>query len=175
MYMVAVHVVTTYSGQSYTSFVEERIFAPLGMTSSTFSLAKAEASGKLTQGWTEEGRRVPWRFDAETATLIAGPGGVISNAVDMVGLYTPFSAFRLHSCMLQTKWISTWINEGIHDNQTIFPVSVYRNATYSYTVATDHPTAPGRSIVGHGMGWGRSSYRGHDVRVGYNWFHGSNG
>lgn len=86
MYTVADHVIATYAGQSYTSFVEDRIFAPLGMTSSTFSPTKAEASGKFTQGWTGQGRRLPEYFTEQTAFLAAGPGGVISNAVDMVGL-----------------------------------------------------------------------------------------
>ena len=95
MYIVAAHVIATYSGQSYTSFVEERIFTPLGMTSSTYSPTKAEASGKLTAGWTKEGRRVPARFTEDMAlAIIAGPGGVISNAVDMVSLYK-----RLLTCI----------------------------------------------------------------------------
>ncbi|KAI9567885.1 beta-lactamase/transpeptidase-like protein [Boletus coccyginus] len=145
MYMVADHVIATYAGQSYTSFVEDRIFAPLGMTSSTFSPTKAEASGKFTQGWTKEGRRVPEWLNEHTAFLMAGPGGVISSAVDMV------------------KWISMWIGKGVHDNQMVIPPSVYQNATYSYSVATDHPIYPEHSIVGYGMGWFRSSYRGHDV------------
>ena len=84
--MVAAHVIATYAGQSYTSFVEERLFAALGMASSTFSLEKAEASGKFTQGWTMDGRRVPECLTEEMAFAIAGPGGIISNAVDMVGL-----------------------------------------------------------------------------------------
>ncbi|KAH0826362.1 beta-lactamase/transpeptidase-like protein [Lanmaoa asiatica] len=90
MYMVAAQVIATYSGRPYTSFVEERIFTPLGMTSTTFSPAKAEASGKFTQGWTKEGRRVPECFTEEVAFMMAGPGGIISNAVDMVGLCTPY-------------------------------------------------------------------------------------
>ena len=84
--MVAAHVVATYAGQSYTSFVEERIFLPLGMTSSTFSLATAKASGKFTQGWTKRGRRLPPWFNEDMAFLLAGAGGVISNAIDMVRL-----------------------------------------------------------------------------------------
>jgi hypothetical protein len=64
--------------------VEERIFSSLGMTSSTFSPNKAEASGKLTQGWTKDGRRLPEWFTEDTAFLKAGPGGIISNAIDMV-------------------------------------------------------------------------------------------
>ncbi|KAG9311213.1 beta-lactamase/transpeptidase-like protein [Chiua virens] len=145
MYMVASHVIATYSGQPYTSFVEERVFSPLGMTSSTFSPTKAEAFGKFTQGWSEDGRRIPECFDENMAFMMAGTGGIISNAVDMA------------------KWVSTWISEGVYDNRTIIPLSVYRNVSYSYSVATDHPTNPGYSIVGYGMGWLRSSYRGHDV------------
>ncbi|KAF8132810.1 beta-lactamase/transpeptidase-like protein [Boletus edulis] len=145
MYMVAAHVIETYAGQSYTSFVQERIFAPLGMTSTTFSPAEAEASGQMTHGWTREGRRIPECFNEETAFAMAGPGGIISNAIDMA------------------KWISTWINEGVYDNQTVIPDYVYRNVSYSYSVSIDHPTDPEHSIVGYGMGWFRTSYRGHDV------------
>ncbi|KAF8436227.1 beta-lactamase/transpeptidase-like protein [Boletus edulis BED1] len=145
MYMVAAHVIETYAGQSYTSFVQERIFVPLGMTSTTFSPAEAEASGQMTHGWTSEGRRVPECFNEETAFAMAGPGGIISNAIDMA------------------KWISTWINEGVYDNQTVIPDYVYKNVSYSYSVSIDHPTDPEHSIVGYGMGWFRTSYRGHNV------------
>ena len=84
--MVAAHVIATYAGQSYTSFVEKHLFAVLGMALLTFSLAKAEASGKFTQGWTTDGRRVPECLTEEMAFVIAGPGGIISNAIDMVSL-----------------------------------------------------------------------------------------
>ena len=86
MYMVVDHVAATYAGQWYTSFVEECIFVPLGMSSSTFSLIKA---GKFTQGWTKEGRRVPEHSTKDTAFVMAGPGGftwLISNAVNLIWL-----------------------------------------------------------------------------------------
>jgi len=142
--MVAAQVIETYSGLPYTSFVEERIFAPLEMTSSTFSPTKAEATGKFTQGWTKEGRRAPC-FTEEMASVMAAPGGIITNAVDMA------------------KWISTWIGKGVHGNRTIIPPSVYQNVSYSYSVCADHPADSKHSIEGYGMGWFRSSYRGHDV------------
>ncbi|KAF8132830.1 beta-lactamase/transpeptidase-like protein [Boletus edulis] len=135
MYMVATHVIETYAGQLYTSFVQERIFVPLGMTSTTFSPAEAEASGQMTHGWTSEGRRVPECFNEETAFAMAGPGGIISNAIDM----------------------------GVYNNQTVIPDYVYKNVSYSYSVSIDHTTDPEHSIVGYGMGWFRTSYRGHDV------------
>lgn len=93
IYTVAAHIVATYSGQSYTSFVEERIFAPLGMVSSTFSPTEAKASDSLTQGWSKKGRRVPEIFAEDPAFVMAGPAGVISNAIDTVGHCVPFSAY----------------------------------------------------------------------------------
>ncbi|KAH7890288.1 beta-lactamase/transpeptidase-like protein [Phlebopus sp. FC_14] len=145
MFIVGAHIIATYSGQPYTSFIEERVFSPLGMTESTFSPAKAESSGKYTQGWTKGGRRIPEWFSEETAYLKAGPGGVISNAIDM------------------SKWIATWLNEGVHEGETVFPLSVYKNASYAYSVSSDHPASSEYSIAGYGMGWFRRSYLGHDV------------
>ncbi|KAF9233583.1 beta-lactamase/transpeptidase-like protein [Melanogaster broomeanus] len=130
MYMVGAHIIATYADKPYTSFVEERIFSPLGMTSSTFSPEKAESSGKFSQGWTKDGRRLPEWFSEYTAVLMAGPGGIISSAADM---------------------------------SSLIPPSVYRNVSYSYAVSPDYPIDSNNSIVGYGMGWFRSSYRGHDV------------
>jgi len=87
MFMVAGHIIETYSGQNYTSFVEDRIFTPLGMSSSTFSPAKATESGKFTQGWTGSGRLLPEWFTEDMIMLMAGAGGVISSAVDMAGAF----------------------------------------------------------------------------------------
>ncbi|KAF9232374.1 beta-lactamase/transpeptidase-like protein [Melanogaster broomeanus] len=145
MYVVGAHIIATYADKPYTSFVEERIFSPLGMSSSTFSPEKAESSGKFSQGWTKDGRRLPQWFSEDTAFLFAGPGGVISSAVDM------------------SKWILMWINEGVHHNKAFIPLSVYQNVSYSYAIDTDHPIDSEYSIAGYGMGWSRSSYRGHDV------------
>lgn len=145
MYITTAHIVSKYAAQSYTSFVEERIFAPLGMASSTFSPSKAASSGKYTQGWTKEGRLIPEWFTEEIAFTAAGAGGVISNAVDM------------------TKWIAMWLNKGTYRGKSIIPASVYYNATSSYAVYLDRPMGPYISIGGYGMGWHRQSYRGYDL------------
>ncbi|KAI6121290.1 beta-lactamase/transpeptidase-like protein [Pisolithus sp. B1] len=145
MYITAAHIVSKYAGQPYTSFVKERIFAPLDMASSTFSPREAAASGKYTQGWTKEGRLIPEWFTEEIAFTVAGAGGVISSAVDM------------------SKWISMWLNEGTYKGKLIIPASVYHNTTSSYAVHLDHPVDPYSSIGGYGLGWARQSYRGYDL------------
>ncbi|KAG1846985.1 beta-lactamase/transpeptidase-like protein [Suillus subalutaceus] len=139
------HIIETYSAQTYTSFVEDRIFTPLGMTSSTFSPAKAGKTGRFTQGWTNSGRLIPQCFTEEIVTLMAGAGGVISSAVDM------------------SKWVALWLNKGVHNNITVILLSVYGNASQSYSIIVGASADPEFSIQGYGMGWGRNSYLGHDI------------
>lgn len=86
MYILGSHIISTYSGRPYTQFARERIWEPLNMNSTTFSPVQAAKSGKRTQTWTADGRRIPfWFSDDDMVDLNAGPGGVISNVVDMVG------------------------------------------------------------------------------------------
>ncbi|KAG1768064.1 beta-lactamase transpeptidase-like protein [Suillus placidus] len=145
MFTTVAHIIETYSAQTYTSFVEDRIFTPLGMSSSTFSPAKAGKTGRFTQGWTSNGRLLPECFTEEMATLMAGAGGVISSAVDM------------------SKWVALWLNKGVHNNVTVIPLSVYGNASQSYSVSISASADPELSIQGYGMGWFRNSYLGHDI------------
>ncbi|KAG2063760.1 beta-lactamase transpeptidase-like protein [Suillus decipiens] len=145
MFIAVAHIIETYSAQTYTSFVEDRIFTPLGMSSSTFSPAKAAKTGRFSQGWTSSGRLLPEYFTEEMATLMAGAGGVISNAVDM------------------SKWVALWLNKGVHNNVTFIPLSVYGNTSQSYSICTGTSPDPDFLIQGYGMGWFRSSYLGHDM------------
>lgn len=84
MYMVTAHVISAYANVSYTTFVSDRIFKPLNMSSTTYFPSQAVASGRMTQSWTKTGRRIPQWFTDDVVGLNAGPGGVISNVVDLV-------------------------------------------------------------------------------------------
>ena len=72
---------------SYMDFVKDRILTPLNMTSTTFSESEASQDGKLSQAWTAFGRRIPFWMPDDRVLLNAGPGGIISNAVDMVSFF----------------------------------------------------------------------------------------
>lgn len=100
MYMLASRIITHYTG-SYTSFVKDRIFIPLNMSSTTYLPSEAVASGEMTQSWTKQGRRISQWFTDETTELHAGPGGVISSAEDMVCIFTSASIF---SCMIKSDF-----------------------------------------------------------------------
>lgn len=88
MYVLGSYIISTYAGKPFHEFVEERIFSPLNMTSTTYSGITASANGKFSQPFTfylNETRRIPFAFNTQALSdVIAGPGGIISNTVDMV-------------------------------------------------------------------------------------------
>ena len=85
MYILCAQIVETYSGKSLADFVGERILTPLNMTASTYSGSEAASTGLMSQAWSLGGRRIPYIFaDDRVASNVAGPGGLISNAIDMV-------------------------------------------------------------------------------------------
>ncbi|KAF8495154.1 beta-lactamase/transpeptidase-like protein [Russula emetica] len=52
-------IVSTLTGMHYPDFVNSRIFKPLGMTSSTYSINAALKTGRFTNTWTSFGRLIP--------------------------------------------------------------------------------------------------------------------
>jgi len=83
MYVVGAYIVSTLTGMRYPDFVNSRIFKPLGMTSSTYSINAALQTGRFTNTWTSFGRRIPPWVKEEYVDLTAGPGGVISSVEDL--------------------------------------------------------------------------------------------
>lgn len=151
MYITAAHIISTYAG-SFTTFVKERIFDPLNMTSTTYSLSEAAVSGRMTQAWTsiENGRRIPHWFDDELNQSIAGAGGVISSAADMA------------------KWVETYLNSGLNrrTNTTVIPKSTLDEITTPHFVVNGPEKAlfaPDSMVAGYGAGWARSSIHGLDI------------
>lgn len=84
MYTVGSYIVSTLTGMRYPDFVDSRIFKPLGMTSSTYSIDGALQTGRFTNTWTSFGRLIPPWIKEEFVDLSAGPGGVISSVIDLV-------------------------------------------------------------------------------------------
>ena len=87
MYVLASHIISLYSGKPFREFVQERIFNPLNMTSTTYSPTRASASGLFSgESWSSESRRwIPyWIKDETMEEFIAAAGGIISNTADMV-------------------------------------------------------------------------------------------
>lgn len=161
MFVVASHIISTYTG-SYTQFVKERIFDPLNMTSTTFSLSEAVNSGKMSQNWASQGngRRIPHWMNDGVAHMMAGSGGIISSVVDVVRVVF-FICTMLSDDVIQAKWVEVLLNSGFHthSNTTIIPKSAFDQITSAQVVAGG---APG-PVVGYCAGWLRETFLGHDV------------
>ncbi|KAJ3482349.1 hypothetical protein NLI96_g7040 [Meripilus lineatus] len=151
MYIFGTHIISTYAGKPFHQFVEERIFGSLNMTSTTYSGITASQSGKFSQAFTfyaNETRRIPFAFNTQALSdIVGGPGGIISNTVDMV------------------KWMGMLLNNGTDPatGATIIPPSVFAEVTTMRVVEDETPPSPGLSIVGYGLGWEKASIYGHEL------------
>ncbi|KAF8316080.1 beta-lactamase/transpeptidase-like protein, partial [Clavulina sp. PMI_390] len=111
-YMTLAHLIDTLSLQSFHSFVNQHIFAPLNLTHTTYNTSFAALTGHLADGFVTVRRGVPKEeggigflgakhkavelFIDEITDLTAGPGGVMMNAKDAA------------------KWLQTLLLEGKH-------------------------------------------------------------
>lgn len=85
MFILGAHIVSEYSGKTFFGFVQERIFDPLSMSSTTYFSDVADRSGHISQAFTDGRRRIPYWFSSKaSAELVAGAGGILSSTVDMV-------------------------------------------------------------------------------------------
>ncbi|KAF7350188.1 Beta-lactamase domain-containing protein [Mycena venus] len=146
MYIAGSYVVSKFSGMAYRDFVETRIMLPLNMSSSTMHPDRVSENDTFSQTWTPTKRRIPFFITEHTADLIAGAGGVISSAKDML------------------LWARLIMNGGV-DPQT--NVQIIPNATVNL-VTTGHSVFSNEgneffSVMEYGLGWVRTAYRGHEL------------
>ncbi|KAJ7292859.1 beta-lactamase/transpeptidase-like protein [Mycena rebaudengoi] len=162
MYMAGTHVVTRYSGPSYRDFVEQRIMQPLGMYSSTLYPDRAFNSGNLTQAWTPSGRRIPFFLPEQ---LCRYDCGCWRRHVHCGGYGTfLFAQGPPFTYVAQLKWVKLHLNGGIDATTgvSVIPSATFDLATSAQSIAFPKGDAT-NSLVAYGMGWGRNSYRGHEV------------
>ena len=98
MFMTGAYLISKYANKPYTEFATERLFKPMNMSTTTFWPGEGRERGLLTQTWTKFGRRVPFGFPDEVVELVAGPGGIISSAADLVRSRVPSSRGLTDEC-----------------------------------------------------------------------------
>ncbi len=142
MFMTAGYLVEKIAGSSWEKFIENRIFYPLGMTESNFSVEDSQRAPDFA---------LPYVLQDEEVTLIPfrnidtiGPAGSInSHVTDMANwvlLNLSKGKFGEHSIVSEGSLLE------IHSPQMISGRSLrYDEVFYSL----------------YGMGWGMTSYRGH--------------
>ncbi|HVP14780.1 MAG TPA: serine hydrolase [Terriglobales bacterium] len=149
MYAAAGQIVEKLSGRTWEDFVRERIFAPLGMASSMFSVADMQAQPDHAVPYNERRDsttiyRIPFYEEAQGV----GPAGsIISNVHDM------------------SRWLMALMNGGRVEGKQVIPAEVLR-ATLEPSIALPNVNLENRGWgellnPAYGMGRWTASYRGH--------------
>ncbi len=149
MYAGVGYLIELQSGQSWEAFVQTRMLDPLGMASTTFSIAEAQKRGEMGVPFTErrdsrELYRLPYYEDIAG---VAPCGAMVSNLQDM------------------SRWLITLMNDGKLDGKQVLPSRALK-ATLEPAIALPNSGGESRGwweILNQAYGMGRqtASYRGH--------------
>jgi CubicO group peptidase (beta-lactamase class C family) len=142
MFVLSGLAIKKVSGTSFEGFVDQRVFGPLGMKSSTFSPEAARKLPHIAGREVLNGRAVTVPMFRNTEILNAA-GGVYSNVADLANWMTVnLSGGRLRG----TQVIQGSTLADIHRTHMTSPATI-RDAEF----------VP----VGYGLGWFTNMYRGH--------------
>ncbi|MGH7266349.1 MAG: serine hydrolase, partial [Candidatus Rokuibacteriota bacterium] len=151
MYAGAGYVAELLSGKTWEELVRERIFAPLGMTSSSFTIEEMTALPDHGVPWTErrdsfELYEIPYYREQ---VGVAPAGAIVSNLDDL------------------TKWLRALMHDGRLGDQQVLPAAVLAK-TLEPAIALPNTTLMTRGWgellnPAYGMGRWTASYRGHLV------------
>ncbi len=144
MYMVAGFMVGKIAGMSWEAFVRERLFYPLKMENSSFSVDEVQKGLNYATPYKEHEsnlRSVPFRNIDEI-----GPAGSInSTVVDMV------------------KWISLHLNKGKVAGKPILKEETVSTLHTSHSVCAGLLPSREMPLCNYGLGWFIEPYRGYEM------------
>jgi CubicO group peptidase (beta-lactamase class C family) len=151
MYAAAGYIIELQSGRVWEEFLRERIFKPLEMTSTVFSIADMVKQAEPGVPYTEkrdsfELYQIPYYEDIGGV----GPcGAIISNVQDI------------------SHWLIALMNDGKYNGKQVLPPAVLK-ATLEPAIPLPNTAAEARGFwevlnAAYGMGRETASYRGHLV------------
>ena len=145
MFMAQGALVEKLTNKSWEENVREKIFTPLGMTNSDFSIEDLIKNSDHATGY---GLKHDSVIDKQPHYHIdaMGPAGSINSSVHEM-----------------SNWVLTWINGGKFMDKEILPPSYVKEAMSSQMVISGALPEDFKDIffANYGLGWGMVSYRGH--------------
>jgi len=149
MYAGTGYIIQLQSGKTWEEFVRERIFAPLGMSSTGFSIAELKKQPDRGVPYTEkrdssEIYEIPYYEETDG---MAPAGAIISNVEEM------------------SHWLAALMNEGRYAGTQVLPADVLKQ-TLAPSIALPNSMGESRGYWEllnpvYGMGRWTASYRGH--------------
>ena len=146
MYAASGHIVELLSGNTWEQYVSEKIFTPLNMVNSSFSVEEAKTKGDFA---------LPYYELRESSILQPQPflgnlhgvgpaGSIISNINDL------------------SKWLITQIHGGKYLDKHVIPQRIIKETLQPASLSATVPDKYFESInMMYGMGRNTSSYKGH--------------
>lgn len=148
MYFLAGEVVSAAAGASWDEFVADRLFGPLGMSSTTTYYDQAEEWEDYA--WPHlrvDGQPQP--ADARVrADNVAAAGGTVSNALDWA------------------RWVRFQLDEGVADGRRLVDREALEESFRPQSILTPAYQGffnPDALLNAYGLGWVLSEYRGHTL------------
>jgi CubicO group peptidase (beta-lactamase class C family) len=142
MYAAVGHIIEVVSGMSYEEFVKTRIFQPLGMDSSNFSVEDSKCSVDYSLPYLSKGKEVS-EINFRNMDLMGPAGSINSNLMDMI------------------KWLKFHLNKGKANGKQIISES---SITQIHSPQIPCELWPWKfdeiQFSSYGLGWFIDSYRG---------------
>ncbi len=145
MFGVAGLMIEAASGKSWQDAMRERVFAPLGMTSTVCSSAEAAATGTLAQPYERKGRRAK-PLEIREIEGIGPAGSLHSNADDLA------------------RWLLFNLESGKVDGVQVLEAFALSGLHRPHMPIGGLPPTDNGAPASYGLGWFIDGYRGH-VRV----------
>ena len=134
------------TGDTWAQDVKEKIFTPLGMTHSNFTIKDLTASNDASIGYGVKKDSVIKKLNYYNIAAMS-PAGAINSSVNEM-----------------SKWVIAWINDGNFNGKEIIPSAFRDEAISSQSIISSGlPTKekPDLYFSTYGFGWMLSSYKGH--------------
>jgi CubicO group peptidase (beta-lactamase class C family) len=142
MFMTAGYLVDRVAGESWEEAVRTRIFAPLGMTSSNFSVQDSQKSSDFARPYADRNDKIveiPFRDITN-----AGPAGSINSCVDEMA-----------------QWLIVNTQKGKSKGRQLISAAVLADIQSPQMTTGATPERREIAPAGYGLGWQIDSYRGH--------------
>lgn len=142
MFMTAGYLLEQLTGQSWEDAVRRRVFEPLGMTSTNFSVKDSQNASDYALPYDErdeEVRAIPFRDISN-----AGPAGSINSSVEDMA-----------------RWVAVHTNRGKFNGKTLIGAPVLADIHAPHMTTGIPADRPEIAPAGYALGWFVDAYRGH--------------
>src|SRR6218665_1726978 len=152
MYGVWGNIINLIEGKTWENYLQEKIFKPLQMKSTVFSIDEMQKSADFFVPYNEKrDTTILYKVDYANETAGLGPAGsIISNITDL------------------SHWLGALMNKGMYEGKQVIPEAVV-NATLEPSIALHNSLLEQgfTEILNptYGMGRQTQSYRGHLIAL----------